>query len=163
MTMEPLNHATGSPESAADLDRDRKLEVLLDEMVASSPAPPREFAAQVAAARPFAPWEVRRASAWRIPLLATSGLLAASLAVFLAPLGGLAPGTALAVWGQLFAAALSSPVSAALEVAPALAVAADSLRAAVTPGAGIAILGAGAAFGAATIAALRRQTVRVPR
>jgi len=161
--MEPLNHATGSPESAADLDRDRKLEVLLDEMVASSPAPPREFAAQVAAARPFAPWEVRRASAWRIPLLATSGLLAASLAVFLAPLGGLAPGTALAVWGQLFAAALSSPVSAALEVAPALAVAADSLRAAVTPGAGIAILGAGAAFGAATIVALRRQTVRVPR
>ena len=163
MTMESPNPEMVRPVSAAELERDRKLEVLLDEMVTYSPLPPPDFAARVVSARPFAPWEVRRASAWKAPLLATSGLLAASLAVFLAPLGELAPGTSLAVWGQLLAAALSSPVSVALEAAPALAVVADSLRASVTPGAGLAILGAGAAFGAATIAALSRRTVRTSR
>ncbi|HQR68846.1 MAG TPA: hypothetical protein PLB02_15770, partial [Thermoanaerobaculia bacterium] len=87
MKMEPENPAMEGPAGAADLSRDRKLEVLLDEMVAFSPGLPPDFAARVAAARPFAPWEVRRASAWKVPLLAASGLLAASLAVFLAPLG----------------------------------------------------------------------------
>jgi len=149
--------------SAADFERDRKLEVLLDEMVAISPLLPPDFAARVVSARPFAPWEVRRAWAWKAPLLAISGLLAASLAVFLAPLGQLAPGTSLAVWGELLAAALASPVSAVLEVAPALLAAADSLRAAVTPGAGLALLGVGTAFGAATIGLLRRRTVRATR
>jgi len=163
MTIEPRSPSNESPVGAADLERDRKLEVLLDEMVASSPVLSADFAARVARTRPFAPWEVRRPSAWRAPLLATSGLFAASLAVFFAPLGQLSPGTALSVWGQLVAAALSSPVSTALGAAPALAVAADSLRSSLIPGTGFAILGVGAAFGAATIAALRRRTVRVPR
>lgn len=161
--MEPENPAMEGPAGAVDLARDRKLEVLLDEMVAFSPGLPPDFAARVAAARPFAPWEVRRASAWKVPLLSASGLLAASLAVFLAPLGQLAPLTALTVWGQLLAAAFSSPLSVALEAVPTLAAAADSLRASATPGAGLAMLAAGAAFGGATAAALRRRTVRARR
>lgn len=163
MTLEPQDPEIEGPIGAADRERDRKLEVLLDEMVATSPVLPPDFASRVARSRPFAPWEVRSPSAWKAPLVATSGLFAASLAVFFAPLGQLSPGTALSVWGQLVAAALSSPVSTALGAAPALAAAADSLRASVTPGTGVVVLGIGAAFGAATIAALRRRTVRVPR
>jgi len=161
--MEPANPAMEPPPSAAALLHDRKLEVLLDDMVASSPALPSDFAARVALARPFAPWEVRRDSAWKVPFFAAGGLFAASLAVFLAPLGQLAPGTAVAVWGQLFAAVLSSPISAAISAGPALAAAVESLRGVVAPGVAIAVLGTGLAFGAVTAAALRRRTVRVPR
>jgi hypothetical protein len=163
MTMEPANPAMDTPPSAAALAYDRKLEVLLDDMVASSPDLPPTFAARVVAARPFAPWEVRRASAWRVPFFAAGGLFAASVAVFLAPLGQLAPGTAIEVWGQLVVATLSSPVAAAISAGPALAAAVESLRGVVAPGVALAVLGTGLAFGAATAAALRRRTARVPR
>ena len=54
----------GSP-SSEEIERDRRLELLLDECVASSPAPGAELTAAILAARPFAPWEVRKARAWR--------------------------------------------------------------------------------------------------
>ncbi len=153
--MEPTDNASETPQSAADVEKDRRLEVLLDEMVASSPALPLGFTRRVTAARSFAPWEVRRPAAWKIPALAAGGLLAASLAVFLAPLATLAPGTAVEVWGQVVLAALSSPVSAALSARTALVAAAEVLRGAVVPAVAFAVLGAGLAFGAATAAALR--------
>jgi len=153
----------GTPASAADLDRDRKLEALLDEIVASSPVLPGGFAARVAGARPYAPWEVRTGWAWRAPILAAVGLLATSLALFLAPLGQLSPGTAVTVWGQLLLAALSSPLSTVLSTGPSLAAAADALRSMVSPGVALGVLAAGATFGAGTVAAVRRRTVRVRR
>jgi hypothetical protein len=162
MTMEPASPAIETPLSAADLESDRKLEVLLDDMVASSPTLSPAFAACVFNARPFAPWEVRRLSSWKVPLLVAGGLLSVSLAVFLAPLGQLTPGTAIEVWGKLVAAALSAPASAVLSAGPVLAAAAESLRSAVSPGAALAVLATGAAFGAATVAVLRRRPVPVP-
>ncbi|MCM3878339.1 MAG: hypothetical protein NEA02_18215, partial [Thermoanaerobaculia bacterium] len=83
------------PPSKEELEGDRRLELILDECVMASPAPAWEagLAARVMAARPFAAWEVRRARAWRAPALAAGGLLAASIAVFLAPLWSLGPGT----------------------------------------------------------------------
>lgn len=109
--------------SPEDLHRDLKLETLLDEIVSSAPAPDlgEEFTRRVVEARPFAPWEVKRASAWRIPAAAAGGLLAASLAVFLAPLWHLGPGTALAVWGRVLFATFSGALSTALAAAPLLA------------------------------------------
>jgi len=163
MATDPTPSPMETPPTAADLERDRKLEVLLDEMVASSPALPPDFAARVSVARPFAPWEVRRAWAWKAPALAAGGLLAASLAVFLAPLAQLAPSTAVSLWGHLVSAALSSSVPAALAAGPALVEAADSLRATLSPGAGLGILAAGAATGLATLGVLRRRAVRVRR
>lgn len=158
--METRGDTMETPPSAADLDRDRKLEMLLDEMVASSPSLPASFAARVAGARPFAPWEVRKGWAWKAPVLAAAGLLSSSLAVFLAPLGQLAPGTAVTLWGQLLLAALSSPFSAVLSAGPALAAAADALRSTVSPAAALGVLGAGAAFGAGTVVSLRRRALR---
>jgi hypothetical protein len=163
MTTEPGESPLEEPLAAADLDRDRKLELLLDELVASSPALSRDFAAQVARARPFASWEVRSGQAWKTPFLAAGGLLAASLAVFLAPLGQLSFGTSVTLWGQVLLASLSSPLSAILSAGPALAAAADALRSTISPGAAIGVLGAGAAFGLGTVAALRRSAVRVGR
>ena len=76
------------PPSPEELERDRRMELILDECVIASPAAPfeAELTARVMAARPFAAWEIRRARAWRIPALAAASLLAASLAIFLAPL-----------------------------------------------------------------------------
>jgi hypothetical protein len=160
MTMETPVDPQFPPPSTEELNVDRKLESLLDEMVAFSPTPPPDFAARVAEARPFAPWEVRTRRAWRAPLLVAAGLLAASLAVFLAPLGQLSPGTALRVWGDLLLAALSSPASAVFAAGPALAAGADALRSAVSPVAAAGVLGAGAVFGAAAVATLRRRAAR---
>ncbi len=157
MTIERPDDPALSPPSAAELNADRRLEGLLDEIVASSPALPPGFAARVSEARPFAPWEVRRPEAWRAPVLAAAGLLGASLAVFLAPLGQLSPETAVRLWGHLLLMALSSPAPALLAAGPALASAADVLRAAVSPAAALAISGAGGAVGAAAVAALRRR------
>ena len=131
-------------------------------MVASSPAPSGDFAERAAARRPFASWEVRQAAPWKVPALAGAGLLVSSAAIFVAPLGQLAPVTALAVWGDLVTAALSSPASAAFSAAPALAAASDALRGSVTPLMGLVVLGSGALFGAATFASLRRRTARAP-
>jgi hypothetical protein len=107
--------------SQAEIERDRRLELLLDECVAASPVPGPEFTAAVLAARPFAPWEVRKARAWRIPAAAALGLLAASLGVFLAPLWSLGPATAVDLWVRVLAAASSGALGAALSAAPALA------------------------------------------
>jgi hypothetical protein len=163
MTMKRPDDPTLPPPSAADLDLDRRLESLLDEIVASSPALPAGFAAEVSRARPFAPWEVRRPAAWRAPLLAAAGLLVASLAVFLAPLGQLSSETAVRLWGHLLVTALSSPAPAILAGGPALASAADALRSAVSPAAALALSGAGAAVGAAAVATLRRRLLRARR
>jgi len=107
--------------SPEERERDRRLELLLDECVASSPAPGRELTAAILAARPFAPWEVRKARAWRVPALAASGLLAASVAVFLAPLWSLGPVAAMDLWVRVIAASASGALGAALAAAPALA------------------------------------------
>ncbi|MEO8053722.1 MAG: hypothetical protein ABI768_01115 [Acidobacteriota bacterium] len=104
-----------------EMERDRRLELLLDECVASSQAPGPELTAAILAARPFAPWEVRKARAWRVPALAASGLLAASLAVFLAPLWSLGPLAAMDLWVRVIAASASGALGAALAAAPALA------------------------------------------
>ncbi len=112
--------------SPEELGRDRELELLLDECVASSPVPGPELTARILAARPFAPWEVRRARAWRVPALAALGLLAASLAVFLAPLWSLGPGTALELWVRVIAASASG-AAAGLAAAPVLANAAGPI------------------------------------
>ena len=103
-----------------EIEWDRRLELLLDECVASSPAPGPELTAAILAARPFAPWEVRRARAWRVPGLAACGLLAASLAVFLAPLWSLGPVAATDLWVRVIAASASGALGAALAAAPAL-------------------------------------------
>lgn len=107
--------------SPEERERDRRLELLLDECVASSPAPGPELTAAILAARPFAPWEVRKARAWRVPALAASGLLAASLAVFLAPLWSLGPVAAMDLWVRVIAASASGALGAALAAAPVLA------------------------------------------
>lgn len=161
--MKSEDRATGANPTAAERDSEKRLELLLDEMVASSPALPPDFAARAAARRPFAPWEVRRASPWKFPVLAGVGLLVSSAAVFVAPLGQLAPATALSVWGHLVTVTVSSSASAAFSAAPALAAAGDALRGSVTPALGLLVLGSGALFGAATFASLRRRTARAPR
>lgn len=112
----PTFEPAPSPE---DFLRDARLEVVLDEMVKSSPALDDSFTRRIVEARPFAPWEVRRASAWKVPAAAGLGLLAASLAIFLAPLWHLGPGTALGVWGRVLAATFSGTISAVLSSAPA--------------------------------------------
>jgi hypothetical protein len=106
--------------SPEELERDRRLELLLDECVGEVPAPGPEFTAALLAARPFAPWEVRKARAWRVPALAASGLLAASLAVFLAPLWSMGPVAAADLWVRLIAASTSGVLGAALAAAPAI-------------------------------------------
>jgi hypothetical protein len=109
---------TPSPE---EMERDHRLELLLDECVGASPSPGPELTAAILARRPFAPWEVRRARAWRLPALAALGLLAASLGVFLAPLWSLGPESAMDLWVRVIAASASGAVAAALAAAPVLA------------------------------------------
>ena len=53
-----------------EIERDHRIELLLDECVSSSPAPGPELTTAILAGRPFAPWEVRKARAWRTPALA---------------------------------------------------------------------------------------------
>src|SRR5471032_1740838 len=123
-----------APPSKGELELDRRLELILDECVAASPAARWEsdLTARVMAARPFAPWEVRRAGAWRAPALAAAGLLVASVAVFLAPLWSLGPGTALEMWARVMAAGTAGGLPALLASVPALANALAAL--ARTPG-----------------------------
>ena len=70
--------------------------MLLDELVTIPRGDelPADFAARVLARRPFAPWEVSRASYWRLPAGIGLGLLAGSLGLALTPLWSLGPGTA---------------------------------------------------------------------
>jgi hypothetical protein len=130
-----MNESTPSaqpvaPPSKEELELDRRLELILDECVAASQAArwESELTARVMAARPFAPWEVRRARAWRAPALAAGGLLAASLAVFLAPLWSLGPQTALEMWARVMAAGTAGGLPVLLAAMPALA---DALAAAL--------------------------------
>ena len=106
--------------SPEERERDRRLELLLDECVGSSPVPGPELTAAILAARPFAPWEVRKARSWRVPALAASGLLTASLAVFLAPLWSLGPIAAIDLWTRVIAVSAPGALGAALAAAPAL-------------------------------------------
>jgi len=108
--------------SAEDLLRDRRLELLLDEMVTGdSVSLPQDFSARVLAARPFAPWEVRRRASWRVPVFFGAAFLVSSLAIGLAPLWSLGTSTAVLTWVRLLQVALSRPVEAAVQVGPALA------------------------------------------
>src|ERR1700690_607130 len=123
-----MNESTGAhvqdlpPPSPEELERDRRMELILDECVMGSPASlfEAELTARVMAPRPFAAWEVRRAGAWRIPALAAAALLAASLAIFLAPLWSLGPGTAFETWARVMAAGTAGGLPA-LAAMPALA------------------------------------------
>ena len=153
------------PPSKEELDRDRRFELILDECVMGSPAPVwgAGLTALVMAEIPFAPWEVRRARAWRAPALAAAGLLAASLAVFLAPLWSLGPQTSLEMWARVMAAGTTAGLPALLAAMPAIG---DALGAVLsgTPGTRLALAGAllasGAAFG--TLATLSRRVSRRP-
>ena len=129
---------------------DEKLEVFLDEMVASSrdPGLPPDFTVRVLEARAFAPWEVRRPSAWKLPAAVAGLLLAGSAGLVLTPFLKLGPGTAFLVWGELLAVAFGRPVATLLAAAPLLPEAASRVSGAL-PGfapwalGGLALLTAG--------------------
>jgi len=152
------------PPSKEELEGDRRLELILDECVTGSPVPAWEagLTARVMAARPYAPWEVRQARAWRAPALAAGGLLAASLAVFLAPLWSLGPQTAIEMWVRVMAAGTTAGLPALLAAVPTLA---DALGAVLsgTPGTRPALAGALLASGAAFAALARRLSRRPSR
>jgi len=148
---------TLSPE---EIERDRRLELLLDECVDAAPAPGPEFTAAILASRPFAPWEVRRARAWRAPALAAGGLLAGSLAVFLAPLWSLGPQTALEMWARVMAAGTTAGLPALLAAVPTVANVLGAVLSS-TPGTRLALAGGLLASGAA-FAALARVLSRRP-
>ena len=137
---------------AGDLERDRRLEVLLDELVAAPRGEelPADFASRVVAARPFAPWEVSRASHWKVPAGIGLGLLAGSLGLALTPLWSLGPSTALTVWTELLAVALGRPVATLVAAFPLLSEGAGRAASAVSPAA-VALVGASAAGAAATL------------
>jgi hypothetical protein len=155
---------TASPIPAGDLERDRRLEVLLDELVATprEEGLPADFAARVVAARPFAPWEVSRSAHWKVPAGVGLGLLAGSLGLALTPLWSLGPATALTVWTELLAAALGRPVATLLAAFPLLSDGAARTAEAVSPAA-VALVGASAVGVAATLGlALGRLRRAVP-
>lgn len=143
---------TASSIPAGDLERDQRLEVLLDELVAMPRGEglPADFAARVVAARPFAPWEVSRSSHWKVPAGIGLGLLAGSLGLALSPLWSLGPSTALTVWSELIGVALGRPVATLVSAFPLLSEGAGRAAAAVAPGT-VAVLGVSAAGAAATL------------
>lgn len=111
------------PPSRVEMELDRHLELILDECVKGSPHAPWEeqLTVRVMSSRPFAPWEARRARAWRVPAIAAGALLVASQAVFLAPLWMLGPQTALEMWARVMAAGTAGGLPALLSALPALA------------------------------------------
>jgi hypothetical protein len=152
-----MSELTGSrtqddlPPSPEELERDRRLELILDECVMVSPEAPfeAELTARVMAARPFAAWEVRRARAWRVPALAAVTLLAASLAIFLAPLWALGPSSAFETWARVMAGGTAGGLPALLAAGPSLAsalAAAFSGAPGMRPALGGALLASGGAF-----------------
>lgn len=148
--------------STEELELDRRMELVLDRDVMAFEPPlwEGELTARVMAARPFAPWEVRRARAWRAPALAAAGFLAASLAVFLTPLWSLGPQTALETWVRVMAAGTAGGLPALFAALPALA---NALAGALagTPGFRPALAGALLASGG-TFAFLARHLSRRP-
>jgi hypothetical protein len=143
---------TDSTPAPGDLERDRQLEVLLDELVTIPRGEelPADFAARVLDRRPFAPWEVSRASHWRLPAGIGLGLLAGSLGLALTPLWSLGPSTALTVWAELVAVAFGRPAATLVTALPLLAEGTGRAAQAVSPGA-IALLGAMAGVTAASL------------
>ncbi len=143
---------TDSGPAPGDLERDRRLEVLLDELVTIPRGEelPADFAARVQNRRPFAPWEVSRVSYWRLPAGIGLGLLAGSLGLALTPLWSLGPGTALTVWSELVAVAFGRPVATLVTALPLLAEGTGRAAQAVSPGA-LALLGALAGVTAASL------------
>jgi hypothetical protein len=133
---------TDAPPNPVDAERDRKLEVLLDELVTvpSGDELPPDFANRVLARRPFAPWEVSRAAHWRVPAGIGLGLLGGSLALALTPLWSLGPGTAVTVWAELLAVAFGRPVATFVTAFPLLAEGTSRAAQAVSPG-GILLVG----------------------
>lgn len=128
-----------TPESTpapGDLDRDRKLEVLLDELVAIPVGDelPADFSARVAERRPWAPWEVSRPSGWRVPVAVGLGLLGGSFGLALTPLWSLGPGTAFTVWTELLAVAFGRPAATLVSAFPLMAEGAGRAAQAVSTG-----------------------------
>ena len=145
---------TDSSPNPAELERDRKMEVLLEELVASprSGELPEGFAERVLASRPFAPWEVARPSVWKVPAAVGLGLLAGSLGLGLTPLWSLGPATAVTVWAELVAVAFGRPVATLVASFPLLAEGTGQAARAVSPGF-VALVGGGALVAAASLAA----------
>ena len=151
------------PPDSADVARDRKLEILLDELVSSSPSLPAGFASRVASVRPFAPWEVRCASSWKAPAAVLAGLFVSSAGIFLAPIGDLGPATAFSVWGNVVTAAFSRPAGAILSAGPSLADAVEAVRRSVPPASALALGGAAAGVAVLIATVLRRRPARAAR
>lgn len=155
---------TDAHASPVDLERDREMEVLLDELVSddSRDALPVDFASRVLAGRPFAPWEVSRSSHWKVPFGVGAGLVAGSLGLALTPLWSLGPGTALTVWSELLAVAVGRPVATLATSLPLLAEAAGRVSGTVSP-VSVAGLGGAAVLAAGSLgialARLRRPAV----
>jgi hypothetical protein len=127
---------TDAPPNPVDAERDRKLEVLLDELVTvpSGDELPPDFANRVLARRPYAPWEVSRAAYWRVPAGVGLGLLGGSLALALTPLWSLGPATAFTVWTELVAVAFGRPAATLVTAFPLLADGTGRAAQAVSPG-----------------------------
>ena len=152
-----------------DLDRDRKLEVLLDELVAvpGGEELPADFATRVVERRPWAPWEVTRPSSWKVPVAVGLGLLGGSLGLALTPLWSLGPGTAFTVWAELIAVAFGRPAAALASAFPLMAEGVGRAAQAVSIGT-VVLFGVLAGVSAATLGAalgrLRRPAASaVPR
>ena len=162
MNESTATHQDDVQPSTEELELDRRMELVLDRDVTAFKPPVwgGELTARLMAARPFAPWEVRRARAWRAPALAAVGFLAASLAVFLTPLWSLGPQTALEMWVRVMAAGTAGGLPALFAAAPTLANAFAGALAG-TPGIRPALAGALLASGG-TFAFLARRLAQRP-
>ncbi len=151
-------HRTDPAPAPGDLERDHKLEVLLDEMVAVPEGEelPADFSARLLERRPFAPWEVSRASHWRLPAGVGLGLLAGSLGLALTPLWSLGPVTAVTVWAELLAVAFGRPAATLVTALPLLLEGTGRAAQAVSPGAVVLLGGAAVVLAASLVAALVR-------
>ncbi len=160
MTTGPDPSAFQPPPTGEEFERDGRFEVLLDEMVASSPELELTFVKELMEARPFAPWEVGRKALWRVPGAAAPGLLVASAGIFMAPLWRLGPATAFALWGRLALAAVAGPVKAAVSAAPVLAGIASHVSPVLPAGEAWLLGGLGAAAFLLGVLLARRRPVR---
>jgi len=139
MTTMPENTNRETEQDAHELELDRRMEALLLEAL-EKPALPPDFAARLASTRPFAPWEVKQARSWKVPLAVGSTLVAGSAGIALAPLWHLGPGTAAGVWGRILLVTIAQPVNAALATGPLFAEALGKVPAAGVAGLGLATL-----------------------
>jgi hypothetical protein len=146
---------TRDPLTSTEIAADGKLEAFLEETLGpgSGDPLPAEFTERLLSARPFAPWEVRRASVWKGPVLVFSALLLASAGAFVLPLLRLGPGSAVALWAWVTLTALARPV-AALVSALRLLPAADALLREAIPARAALALGVAALLSAAATALL---------